>query len=377
MLPLENTPHMQVARDSYIDNQALNNIKSMGRDQDPQALKEVAKKFEALFVQQMLKNMRSANEVFSEGSYLNSSETQFHQDMLDQQMSLELTSGRGLGLADALYAQMQRAYGDQERPLPTNKGYKLDAEGEVPAVKSLSEIFQRQQLLSALDTSAQADDAQGASHASANALERNDINAAMLAYAQAERAMAMAKRAMPDVSVSVGKNTVADSPAEFVSALKPYAEKAARELNINADVLLAQAALETGWGKHVIHTQSGENSFNLFNIKADSRWQGASVNVNTLEYRQGVAGQERADFRRYDNYAQSFADYVSFLKTNPRYQQALEAGVDSSSYAEALQDAGYATDPAYAEKIKALLGSDPIRAAAPTLAAMASATDET
>ena len=368
MIPVDNKNQLQAAQDSFLNNQALNNIKHLGRDDDPQALKEVAKKFEAIFVQQMLKTMRSANEVFAEGSYFNSSETQFHQDMLDQQMSLELTSGRGLGLADALYAQMQRAYGNQQRPLPTNKGYELDPAGDVAPVKQLSDVLQGQQLLSAF-----AEDAPGNNPAPVN----NNLDASMLAFAQAQRAMAMAKRTTSDTSATGDKNGVANSPAEFINTLKPYAEKAAQALNVNADVLLAQAALETGWGKHVIHTQTGANSFNLFNIKADERWQGASVNVSTLEYRQGIAKQERADFRRYDNYAESFADYVSFLQSNPRYRQALEAGVDSSAYAEALQDAGYATDPAYAEKIKSLLDSDPIRAATATLATVASTTDET
>lgn len=375
MISLDNKSQLQATQDSFLDNQALNNIKRLGRDDDPQALKEVARKFEAIFVQQMLKTMRSANEVFSEGSYFNSSETQFHQDMLDQQMSLELTSGRGLGLADALYAQMQRAYGqnqgdqsqvNQPRSLATNEGYALDP-ADMPKIKKVSDVLQSQQLQGAFSANIEGE----------GIVPAQDINASMLAYVQAERAMAMAKRAVPETTISGQKDGVANSPAEFINTLKPYAEKAARELNVNADVLLAQAALETGWGKHVIHTPSGVNSFNLFNIKADRRWQGDSVNVNTLEYRQGVAQQERADFRRYNNYADSFADYVNFLQTNPRYRQALEVGVDSSAYAEALQDAGYATDPAYADKIKSLLASDPIRAATATLAVAASTTDET
>lgn len=371
MISLDAKQQVQAAQDSFLDNRALNNIKRLGRDDDPQALKEVARKFEAIFVQQMLKTMRSANEVFAEGSYFNSSETQFHQDMLDQQMSLELTRGRGLGLADALYAQMQRAYGEQPRPAPDQDGYAIDPADrtlDFPAMKNISAVVQNQQLLNAFSTEVSGDE---------GAPVKQDINASMLAFAQAERAMAMTRRATPDLSAKAGKAGVANSPAEFVSTLKPYAEKAARKLNVNADVLLAQAALETGWGRHVIHTSSGENSYNLFNIKADSRWQGESVNVNTLEYRQGVAQQERADFRRYNNYADSFADYVNFLQTNPRYRQALEVGVDSTAYAEALQEAGYATDPAYAEKIKSLLSSDPIRSAAATLVAVASTTDET
>ena len=131
---------------------------------------------------------------------------------------------------------------------------------------------------------------------------------------------------------------------------------------MGTDVLLAQAALETGWGKFLIHDTKGNNTFNIFNIKATG-WQGKSVAVNTLENKQGVTQQERANFRQYDDYAQSFADYVALIKNSARYKNALAAGNDSSAYAEALQKAGYATDPRYADKIKSLLTSDSIRAA--------------
>lgn len=369
MLPIDNSPALQQVKDNFLDVNSLNGVKAMGRDHDPQALKEVAKKFEAIFVQQMLKNMRAANEVFAEDSYFNSSEMKFHQDMLDQQMSLEMTSGRGIGLADALYVQMQRAYGHEAKPDLSGKEFHLD---QPTPTKDLTGMVHRQQLLAALGD--------GQSTEPAESFGEQPFDASALAYAQTallntERTAA-SKSAVPAAVNKGGKTSVAESPAEFVAALKPYAEKAAAELNVNADVLLAQAALETGWGKHVVHTQSGENSFNLFNIKADTRWSGDKVNVSTLEYHRGVAKQERADFRRYEDYAQSFADYVSFLQTQPRYQQALEVGVDSNAYADALQEAGYATDPAYAEKIKSLLDSDPIRAAAETLVALASDPNE-
>ena len=101
--------------------------------------------------------------------------------------------------------------------------------------------------------------------------------------------------------------------------------------------------------------------FNLFNIKATGQWQGDKVNVSTLEYRDGIATNEKSDFRKYTDYAESFSDYVCLLKNNPRYQQVLEAGTNSSAYAEALQSAGYATDPHYAKKIKQLLNSDALK----------------
>ncbi len=312
MLPIDSsTSRIQQVQDTHLNAEGLESLKAMGRARDPEALREVAKKFESIFVHQMLKNMRAANAVFSEDNFLSSNETQFHQEMLDQQMSLELTNGRGFGLADAFYRQMMEAYGsylpeqDPEQQTVANPfAVEFKYSGQKPSLEGVEKS-----------------------------------------------------------SVIGGKAGASESPEAFMAALKPYAERAAAELNIKPDVLLAQVALETGWGKHVIHAEDGSNSHNLFNIKADQRWQGERIQVSTLEYRQGVAQQERADFRRYDNYAQSFSDYVEFVKTSPRYQQALEAGTDSAAYAQELQNAGYATDPDYANKIKQLLNADPVRMA--------------
>ena len=119
-------------------------------------------------------------------------------------------------------------------------------------------------------------------------------------------------------------------------------------------MLLAQAALETGWGRHVVADQQ-RSSNNLFNIKAGAHWQGPTVTVSTLEYRDGVAVKEQARFRAYDSPAEAFNDYVDFLQSNPRYEQALEQVGDGERYLQELQRAGYATDPAYADKIITIL----------------------
>lgn len=352
MLPIDSGKSLTQVQDTFLDQNSLNHVKAMGRADDPQALKEIAKKFEAIFVQQMLKNMRAANEVFAEDSYFNSNEMKFHQDMYDQQMSLSLTSGKGMGLADALYAQMLRAYGGD-----------TNAPQQPVDIKNLSELDQLKAFEKSLQSGVGAAQSQsGIAERVGNPFVANGTNPAV--------------KKSSAVSAGGGKTAIMQSPAEFVAALKPYADKAAEALNVDRDVLLAQAALETGWGRHVIHTQSGANSFNLFNIKAGSEWQGEKVNVSTLEYAEGVAHQERADFRRYSSYDESFADYVNFLQTNPRYQQALAAGNDADSYAEELQKAGYATDPIYAQKIKNILASEPIRTMAQTPVVLASTTEE-
>ena len=295
-------------KDNYFDQNSLNSVKSMGRKNDPEALREISKKFEAMFVQQMLKSMRDANAVFGEGNLFSSKETEFHQEMMDQQMVLNLTSGEGIGLAKTMFQQMQQLYGHPVKP--------------------------------------------GAQSDSIKTLERN---------ARIAPSIQPLASALNETAIRTGaKTAVAQTQEEFLAKIKPYAEKAAAELNVGTDVLLAQAALETGWGKHLIHDAKGNNTFNIFNIKANG-WQGKSVTVNTLENKQGITQQERAGFRQYDDYAESFADYVSLIKNNTRYKDALAAGTDSKAYAEALQTAGYATDPKYAEKIKSILNNDSSR----------------
>ena len=128
-----------------------------------------------------------------------------------------------------------------------------------------------------------------------------------------------------------------ESPVQFVEALMPLAESVASEIGVDPKVLLAQAALETGWGKHLVQRGEGGSSYNLFNIKADSRWDGDSAATMTLEFRDGVAQRERAAFRAYDSFEQSFRDYISFLKNSPRYQIALQSAGDPYAYLNQLQ----------------------------------------
>ncbi|HHM05978.1 MAG TPA: flagellar assembly peptidoglycan hydrolase FlgJ [Gammaproteobacteria bacterium] len=149
----------------------------------------------------------------------------------------------------------------------------------------------------------------------------------------------------------------------FVKAVWPHARAAAGELGVPARALVAQAALESGWGAAVMTHPDGRSSHNLFGIKADARWDGDTVTRVTTEYRGGKAQRLAAVFRSYDSYAESFADYVNFLRDNPRYQRALSQAGDPGRFFEALQSAGYATDPRYAEKIQGLMDHEDIKAA--------------
>jgi flagellar protein FlgJ len=123
---------------------------------------------------------------------------------------------------------------------------------------------------------------------------------------------------------------------------------------VKPEVLIAQAALETGWGRHVV-SQNGGSSHNLFNIKAGGDWSGPTVSVTTLEYREGVAVRETARFRAYASEAESFADYLQLIEQSPRYALAVEKAGDGEQYLRELQRAGYATDPRYADKVLAIL----------------------
>ena len=127
----------------------------------------------------------------------------------------------------------------------------------------------------------------------------------------------------------------------------PHAQAAADDLGVPVEGILAQAALESGWGRSAPSVGN-----NVFGIKADTRWDGPTVSHNTVEVRDGVAVRERASFRAYDSMAESFQDFVSFLRANPRYQPVLDGAKDVASFAQGLQRAGYATDPEYASKIQ-------------------------
>ncbi|MBL8349455.1 MAG: flagellar assembly peptidoglycan hydrolase FlgJ [Burkholderiaceae bacterium] len=141
------------------------------------------------------------------------------------------------------------------------------------------------------------------------------------------------------------------SAAGFVQQHSRAAEAAAAETGIPAQFMLAQAALETGWGKREIIGVDGSNSHNLFGIKAGGDWKGPTVDVTTTEY---VGGQPRKmvqKFRAYGSEAESFADYARLMKDSPRYAQVVARASDARQFAVGLQKAGYATDPAYADKL--------------------------
>jgi flagellar protein FlgJ len=199
-----------------------------------------------------------------------SDQADMYQDMFDQQMSVQLASGKGLGLADMLVRQLMQGAG--------------------------------------------------------------------------------ATAAAPAENAAPTHHTHED----FVSALRPAATAAARELGVDADTIIAHAALETGWGRSMPAATNGQSSFNLFGIKATGNWAGGAVDSRTQEFSAGRMQQVSAKFRSYDSPAHAMQDYVRLLKDNPRYAGALGTGGDVQAFARGLQRGGYATDPDYAAKLTAV-----------------------
>ncbi|HKM15879.1 MAG TPA: flagellar assembly peptidoglycan hydrolase FlgJ [Marinospirillum sp.] len=309
------------AQNAYHDFQGLRELKKGAVEDDPEALKEVARQFEALFIQMILKSARAADEVIGgEETLLKSKEMSFFQGMLDEQFSVAMTQsngGQGLGLADVLVSQLGK----------TPKEPAVDVTQD-----AMQQINSRRLRFSQATMYATPQEPRPPLAAASENIGRQPLE-------------------ITGLPVSSDKRAYFASPEEFVRHIYPLAEKAAARIGVDPKLVIAQTALETGWGKFMIPREDGTSSFNLFNIKADQRWKGDSAEVQTLEFRNGQPKQERWPFRAYESLEQSMNDYVDFLSSNPRYQPALENVADSQAFAKGLQQAGYATDPRYARKV--------------------------
>ena len=136
----------------------------------------------------------------------------------------------------------------------------------------------------------------------------------------------------------------------FLAQLSLPAQLASQQSGVPHHLILAQAALESGWGQRQIRRENGEPSYNLFGVKASGNWKGPVTEITTTEYENGEAKKVKAKFRVYSSYLEALLDYVGLLTRNPRYA-AVTTAVSAEQGAQALQDAGYATDPHYARKL--------------------------
>lgn len=282
---------------------------------DPEAaMKKVAREFESLFVQMMLK---AAREAGGQDGVLDGNESRLYHEMFDEQVALTVTEDGGLGIEQML----RRQFADQLRQHGAGEDLTARMLARLPARRAFPEMAHRP---TAIDGEADND----------NLVE--DVST---------------WRTPAPVQIRHEGSDLDVSRKRFAASLRRHAERAAARLGTSPDILIAQAALETGWGKHVIPGPDGGSSHNLFSIKADPAWDGSTVTRSTLEFMEGRPVRVNAGFRAYDDIGHAFDDYAEFIARNPRYQRALEKAADPKAYVRELQRAGYATDPDYARKI--------------------------
>lgn len=304
----------------YTDMGGLDQLRQQARTNDAEALRTVAQQFESMFIKMMLKTARDTEKLINDDSMFNSHAYQTWREMSDDQMALSMSADGGLGLADQLYDQLY----DQV----------IDSGNKSPQVLPLADS-QRSVLPPRFAPA-----------------ERQPATPVTSVYEEVS-----ATPVTPELTPATPVN---EKIHQFVSQILPAAEQAAAKLGIEPKYLIAQAALETGWGQKVIRDASGQDSHNLFGIKAHRDWQGEVAQTMTHEYRDGVRLDMPDWFRAYPSYEASLTDYIDFVSSHPRYEPALaqaRAG-NSRGYVEQLQVAGYATDPNYASKIIALAESD-------------------
>ncbi|MGQ8774009.1 flagellar assembly peptidoglycan hydrolase FlgJ [Serratia sp. NA_112.1] len=278
------------------DAQALNGLKRDAAS-DPQGnLKQVAQQVEGMFVQMMLKSMRAA---LPKDGVLSSDQSRLYTSMYDQQIAQQM-SQKGLGMADMMVRQMSNA-------------------NAVPSeAAGISPMALDNEVLQTLPN---------------QALEQ------------------MIRRAVPKAPAA---SALSLNNGNFVARLSVPARVASQQSGIPHQLIVAQAALESGWGQREIPTANGSPSYNLFGIKAGSSWSGPVTEVTTTEFEQGAAKKIKAKFRVYGSYVEAIADYVKLLTNNPRYAEVANARSPEQA-AHALQKAGYATDPQYANKLVSVI----------------------
>ncbi|WP_223487789.1 flagellar assembly peptidoglycan hydrolase FlgJ [Pseudomonas sp. A-RE-19] len=394
---------------SYSDLNRLNQLKVGDKNSDAN-MRKVAQEFESLFLGEMLKSMRSATEALGQDNPLNTPAAKQYQEMYDQQLAISMSrEGGGIGLADVLMRQMSKnkpmAPGEAEaasaakqaaakaavetpiaagtvathgplsrlngeRPLWASRSVKTPASaGEGAHRNDMALINQRRlalppkladRLLAGLvpSVSTPATTATTAlnnvqlpqsTKTGSGPLYNGDWLASQTDTTASGR-LQIYGRAMAQIPLAPAKKAFS-SADEFVNTMLPMAKEAADRIGVDPRYLVAQAALETGWGKSVMRAQDGSSSHNLFGIKASGNWKGDSARAITSEFRNGEMVKETAEFRSYASYKDSFHDLVTLLQSNNRYQDVLKSADNPEQFVRELQKAGYATDPDYASKI--------------------------
>jgi flagellar protein FlgJ len=350
-----------------LDLNGLNAIRQQSRETDGEAkqaaLKEAAQQFEAIFMRMLLTSMRKAQEVLESDSPFNSQSTKFYRDMHDQQMAVELSSNGSLGLTDLIVRQLGGDTGDFKPSSVLRNDANLVKSNSVNSTSNNPDKDSQQNSLvekMLADKSTIKPDIDipfaGNFQASVNtpsnevaALTINNVSSLTNKQLAKNNAQVFSQHGVNNPTATSGHKF--NEPKDFVSALIKPAQKVQQKLGVPFEVVIAQAALETGWGQKIIKDQHGDSSNNLFNIKADSRWAGDKVTKDTLEFEQGAMIKKAEPFRMYQTLSDSVDDYIHFLSNSERYQDALQKSNNVEHFLHGLQKAGYATDPQYADKI--------------------------
>ena len=351
---------------AYTDLNRLSSLKHGDRDSDAN-VRKVAQEFESLFISEMLKASRKASDVLADDNPMNSATVKQYRDMYDQQLAVSMSrEGGGIGLQDVLVRQLSK-----NKSAPVNTSPFPRIEGNAPTLwgNKVAEPVHAAQSASRNDVAAlnsrrlalpskltdrllagivpSAGNPAAATNSAA--VPVRDGQQVAKTFAVPERGLRITGRAVAQPPLAPNK-AFTDSDA-FVATMLPMAEQAAKRIGVDPRYLVAQAALETGWGRSVMRNSDGSSSHNLFGIKATGNWEGDSARAITSEFRDGQFVKETARFRSYDSYQDSFHDLVSLLQNNSRYQDAVKSADKPEQFVQELQKAGYATDPNYASKI--------------------------
>lgn len=314
---------------------SISRLKYSARQDPQEGVKQAAKQFEALFLQHMLKQMRAG---LPESDLLHSQQSDMYQSLMDKQWAQTL-SERGIGLADMLTAQLQGK--------PKGGAAGSDAVDPLAAIaKAAPQPLHASNPIAPGRSSAQTPERIERRHFARPPLEAagNDTHAPN---------PAVSSSATAEASDRVRHAVMPGYVNDFLDRMDGAAGIASRETGVPKRLILAQAALETGWGRHEISRADGTPSYNVFNIKATG-WNGDAASVTTTEYEQGRSYRTQASFRAYESYDQAFSDYARLLSESPRYAPVVNAP-SAEDAARALQNSGYATDPAYADKLVSIM----------------------
>lgn len=301
-----------------LDVQGVGQLKLEAKQSSPEALRAAAQQFEAVFMNMLMKSMRDATP--HDGMF-DSEQTRMYTSMLDQQLTQKLAS-RGIGLADMMVRQLSRSADAAAADGATSEGKTAPAGLPLNAPQAGLRVQASQ-------------DGIPLQPAPQRAVRGGDVSPA----------------GVGPLGAQVRGESVPPHVEAFVRKLLPHAQAASAASGIPASFMMGQAALETGWGRSEIRGADGQNSHNLFGIKAGGSWTGRTVDIVTTEYVGGQPQKQVDRFRAYDSYADAFRDYANLLRGDARYRNAIAQGQDAAGFALGLQQAGYATDPGYAQKL--------------------------